>query len=99
MHILVNGTAVVEWGSEEPYESDGANVAFEVDDGGYLGTVPPGEVPHWDGISWWSVPEEPSPSDLSDAISDVAELAASNEVTLDEVVDAVMELASLIGGE
>lgn len=40
----------------------------------------------------------PTPDELSEAISEVAGMAADNEISIADLQDAVLELAGLIGG-
>jgi len=62
MHILVDGTTITAWG-EEPPTGDG--IPFEVDD---FPGVEEGQVLHWDGRTWWTEKDIPTPMDVIKAI-------------------------------
>lgn len=93
MHILVNGTTVTEWGIQPP---QGDGVPFEVDDGGFLANVKRGEIPHWDGSTWWVEPDVSSPEEIEAAI---CELYETQEQALADTDAALCELYELIIGE
>lgn len=84
MYFRVIGTTVVAWDKDAMPEGEG--VPFEVDDGGFLDSIQLNEVPHWDGIDWWT---ETKPLNI-ESISILADMLLTDEQAI-EVPDLFVQ--------
>lgn len=84
MYIKVIGTEVVAWDEDAMPEGDG--VPFDVDDGGFLDSIEPNEIPHWDGTNWWV---ETKPLNM-ESIAILADMLLTDEQAI-EVPDLFMQ--------